>query len=134
MTSGQVALNTVSPRARLVLDRVRHTMGREDHRGAVRHVAQLLDKDRAEPAQPVDHVAVVHHLVPHVHRRTEQLQRTLDDVDGAIDPGTEAARVGEQYLHQIFGLPALRLSRQASSSSSTAPIVIAESAMLNAGK
>ncbi len=44
-------------------------------------------------------IAVVHDFVAHVDRRAEQHHRPLDDIDGAIDAGAEAARVGEQNLH-----------------------------------
>ena len=120
--------------ARLLHHRSGHPVRGEDDRGPLRHLAQLLDENRPETAQAIHHVAVVDDLVTHVDRRAEQLERTLDDVDGPIDTGAEDAWVGEQNLHQTFSLFVARLSRQASSSSSTAPIVIAESAMLNAGK
>src|SRR5690606_890627 len=51
-------------------------------------------------AQPVHHVAVVHHFVTHVDGRTEQLQGTLDDADGAVDAGAEAAWIGKDDLHK----------------------------------
>ena len=51
-------------------------------------------------AQPLDDVPVVHHFMPHVDRRAEELDRALDDVDGAIDAGAEAARISQQYLHR----------------------------------
>ena len=92
----------------------------EDHRGALRHLVQLLDEHRAERAQPIDDVPVVHDFVPHVDRRAEQLERALDDVDGAIDAGAEAARIGEQHLHRSRATAcafARRLSSNASSSS-----------------
>ncbi len=79
-------------------------------------------------------MVIVNHLVTHVDRGTEQLERALDDVDGAIDAGAEAARVGEQHLHQTRPRLAARVSRQASISSTTAPTVMAESARLKAGK
>src|SRR5690606_226417 len=110
--------------------------------------------------------AVVHDLVAHVDRRAEGLQRALDDLDRAIDAGTETTRVGEQDLHAVLamgtpvaasvrygspivvhrpGLAAQRGSRSPCAArcpppkrlaaiSSTAPTLIAESAMLNAGK
>jgi hypothetical protein len=41
----------------------------------------------------------VHDFVAHVYRRAEQFERTLDDVDGAVNAGTETAGIGEQDLH-----------------------------------
>ncbi len=135
VTSGQVASKTVSLRGgRFALHRHRDAVGREDHGRAGGHLGELLDEDRAEVAQPLDHVAVVHHLVAHVDGRAEQLDGALDDVDGAVDAGAEAAWIGEQYLHHGRTLRAARVSSQASSSSSTAPTVMAESATLKAGK
>ena len=88
----------------------------EDHRRAVRHLVELLDEHRAQRAQALDDVAVVHDFVAHVDRRAEQLERALDDVDRAIDAGAETARIGEQDPHH-FASDARRLLRYASSSS-----------------
>jgi hypothetical protein len=77
-------------------------------------------------------MAVVHHLVTHVDGRSKEFERPLDDVDGAIDACAEAARIGEQYLHQT-GPGVRRLSSSASRRSSAAPTVMEESATLNAG-
>ena len=95
----------------LVLHRGRHAVRGEDHRGAVRHLVELVDEHRAELAQPVDHVHVVHHLVTHVDRRAEQRDGALDDVDGAIDAGAEATGIGEQDLHGWRSFPLAGLER-----------------------
>ena len=79
---------------RLHLDGARHAVGAEDHRRAVGHLVELLDEHRADGAQPIDHVLVVHHLVAHVDGRAEQVDGALDDVDGAVDAGAEAAWIG----------------------------------------
>ena len=71
-------------------------MGREHHDGAGGRIVQFVDEDGALGAQVFDHVAVVDDLVAHVDRRAVQLERALDDVDGAIDAGTEAARLRQQ--------------------------------------
>jgi hypothetical protein len=39
-------------------------------------------------------VLVVHDFVAHVDRRAELDQRALDDLDGALDAGAEAAGIG----------------------------------------
>ena len=119
---------------RLLLDGIRHAVRGEDHRCARGNLAELFDENRAEAAQPLHHVVVVHHLVAHVDGRPEQLERTLDDVDRAVDTGAETAGIGEQHLHQTRDLRVARASRQASSNSTPAPMVMAESATLNAGK
>ena len=120
--------------SRLLFDGTRYAVSGEDDSGSRGYLGQLFDEDRTELPQALDHVTVVNHLVAHIDRRTEKLNRPLDDVDGAVDAGTEAAWIGEQHLHHARGLCAARDSRQASTSSSTAPMVMAESAMLNAGK
>ena len=102
VTSGQVASNTCQPATpRLLLDRARHAVRAEDHGGAVRHLVELLDEDRAQRPQPLDHEPVVHHLVTHVYRRAEERDRALDDVDRAVDAGAEAARIGQQDPHEL---------------------------------
>ncbi len=124
------------PALRLVLHRAGNAVRGKDDRAAGRHVREFVHEYCAEPAQPLHHVAVVHHLMTHIDRRTEELDRTLDDVDGAVDAGTETARIGEQHLHQVctWTRPAARVSSHASIRRITAPTVIAESAMLKAGK
>src|SRR5690606_11346896 len=73
--------------------------GAEDDDGVVRHLVQLLDEDRTARAQVLDHELVVHHFVTHVDRRAEHFQGPIDDLDGAIDAGAEAAGIGEFDLH-----------------------------------
>ena len=96
----------------LLLDGRRHAMRGENHRGAVRNLVELVDEHGAELAQPLDHVHVVHHFVPHVDRRAEHRDGAFDDVDGAIDPGAESSRIGEQDLHLPPAIAAARLSRR----------------------
>ncbi len=116
-------------------NRLRYAMGAEDHRGAVRYLVQIFDEPGALGLEPVYHVAVVHHFVAHIDRRTEFFQRALDDGNRAFDAGAETSWVGEQYLHQSIpmistskrtGLPAsgwLKSTSTASSSSSrTMPV------------
>ena len=52
--------------------------------------------------QVVDDVGVVHDLVAHVDRRAEALQRALDDLDGAVDAGAKAARLGEDDFFESW--------------------------------
>ena len=84
--------------ARLGLGRHRlgHAVGGEDHRHAVGHLVELVDEDRALRLQPVDDELVVDDLVADIDRRAVALERQLDDPDGAVDPGAEAARRGDQ--------------------------------------
>ena len=74
-----------------------HAMCRKDHGGVgFGDLVQLLHKNGAFRLQGLDHVAVVDDLVAHVDGRPELLQRQLDDLDGAVDAGAEAARSGQQ--------------------------------------
>jgi len=87
-------------RLRLAAHRLGHAVRGEDDRGARRHLLEPFDEHRTLGAQVGHHVRVVHDLVADVHRRAVHLQRPLDDLDRAIDAGAEAARLGEQHLHQ----------------------------------
>src|SRR5882762_11537742 len=105
-------------------------MGAENDGGAVGHLVQFIDEHRADGAETVHHILVVNDFMPHVDGSAEQYDRPLDDVDGAVHPGAESARIGQEDLHQFFRLA----SKRASSNRHAAPTVIAESATLNAGK
>ena len=73
--------------------RFRHAMGGEHHRRiGVGNLVEFLDEDRALGLQAVDHVAVMHDLVPDIDRRAVQRERPLDRIDGAHHAGAEAAR------------------------------------------
>ena len=117
--------------------RLRHAVRAEDHGAAGGHLVQLLDEHRALGAQVVDHEPVVHDLVAHVDRRAELRERALDDRDGAVDAGAEAARIGEQDVHQgsaIDCAPARCAGRRLSDDQQRRADVIAVSATLNAGQ
>ena len=73
-------------------------MRAEDHGGVVGHLVQLVDEVAPFGPQRLDHVPVVDDLLAHVDRGRAHLQRELDDVDGAVDAGAEAARPGQQDL------------------------------------
>ena len=96
-TSGQVASTKLEPRCSADGGhRLRHAMRREHHRPVVGHFVQFVDEHRAKAAQPVDDELVVDDLVADIDRRPEPLDRQLDDLDGAVDAGAEAARGGDQ--------------------------------------
>src|SRR5690606_22874458 len=79
--------------------RLRHTMGTEHNGAAFGDIVEFLDKHRPFGAQVVNDELVVHDFMAHVYRRAEQFERALDDVDGAVNAGTETAGIGEQDLH-----------------------------------
>ena len=73
--------------------RLRHPVCRKDHGGiGFGDLVQLLHKNGAFGLQGLHHVTVVDDLVAHIDGRPELLQRQFDDLDGAVDTGTKAAR------------------------------------------
>jgi hypothetical protein len=73
----------------------RHTV-RAEHQGrTVGHIVQFFDEDGTPTLQILDHEAVVHDFMAHVDRCAEELERTIDDLDGAIDACAETAGIGE---------------------------------------
>ena len=66
-------------------------MGGEDDRAVIGAIGQFLDEDRTLRLQVIDDEFVVHDLVPDIDRRAPFAQRHLDDLDGAVHAGAEAA-------------------------------------------
>ena len=107
---------------------------RAEHDGAAAwDVFQLVDEHGSLGAQLIDDEFVVDDFVTNIDRCAELLERTLDDGDGAVDPGAEATRIGKQdFAHAVP--PCLDgCRRKLSSISIAAPTLIALSATLNAG-
>ena len=69
-------------------------MGTENHDTVIRHLVEFVDEHGTACAQVLDHKLVVHYLVAHVDRCPEAVQRTLDNLDRAVDAGAEAPWVG----------------------------------------
>ena len=76
-----------------------NAVGAENYRRIVWHFVEFIDENRTFFAQTIDHVLVVHYLVTHVDRPAVDFERFLDNADGAIDAGAEAAGVSEVYIH-----------------------------------
>ena len=72
-----------------------HAVGGEDHGRAFGHLVQLIDEQGALGLELFDHEAIMDDLVADIDRRTRNLERPLDNLDSAIDPGAKAARPGE---------------------------------------
>ena len=94
----------------LLLHGLADTMRRKNQRGARRDFVQLFNKDSASGLEVIDHKGVVHDLVAHIDGRAKLGQRPLHDLDGAIDPGAKAARLGQQ---NFFGAQHVRAPRSA---------------------
>ena len=78
---------------------LRNPVGGENQDRAVRHFANLFDKNRPTLAQAIDDVAIMDNLVTNVDRRAVQRQRVFDNADSAVNAGAKTARVSQQDLH-----------------------------------
>jgi len=89
------------PRFSVILDHLRHTMCTKDRARTARNLREVLYEACALGLQALNHMAVVHNLVPHIDRRSILLKGPLDDLDGSNDAGTVAARLGQDHLHAL---------------------------------
>ena len=91
---------------RVVGDLLRDAMGAEDGDGAVGYLVDLVDEARAFRSQVIDDLLVVDDLVADVDRRAVDLERPLDDGDGALDAGAEPSGLSEDNFHRaLYPLP-----------------------------
>src|SRR5699024_7882389 len=90
---------------RFVTYRLRNTVCGENQDCAVRHFANLLNKDSPTLAQAIDHIAVMHHFVTDIYRCAVNGQRVFNNADSAVYPGTKTTRVGQQDLHVTPPVP-----------------------------
>ena len=87
-----------------LLDPARHAVRGEHRHRALRHLVDLRDEAGALRPKVLDHALVVDDLVPDVDGRAVALQRPLHGLDGPLDAGAEAARLGEQDFQRSFGV------------------------------
>ena len=73
----------------------RNAVGREEQRGAERHLGQIVDERHAAAAKVLDDVLVVDDLVVDVNRRLERRQRQVERLDRHVHARTETARTGQ---------------------------------------
>ncbi len=99
--AGRVDIEEVAA-ASLGRHRLRHAVRGEHNGPVVRHLVELVDEDRALGLEVLDDEPVVHDLMPHIDRSAVALDGALDDLDGAIDSGAEAAGAGEQDRERLF--------------------------------
>src|SRR5690606_22682676 len=86
-------------------NRLRHAVGREDHRAMAMvcgTFGQPCYEERAKILQPVHPVSVMHDLMADIDWRTVFLQRKHDDLDGTVDPGAKSARLAKPYRQGRF--------------------------------
>ena len=74
-------------------------VGAEDEHGPVRDLVVALHEAGPLGGQGLHHVAVVHDLVPDVDRGSEDLERLLHDLDGALDAGAATAGACQEDGH-----------------------------------
>ena len=90
---------------RLFPHRSRHPVSAEDQRRPVGHLVQFFDEHRTAPAQIIHHKPVMHYFMTHVDRRSEQIQRPLDNTDGPVYSGAKATGIGKMDLYAHAVLP-----------------------------
>src|SRR6476646_9004696 len=83
---------------RLGRDRLGDSMSGKYDRTVVRNFVELVDEHGADRLQPIHHEAIMDDLVAHIDRRSEPLERQLDDLDRAIHAGAEASRRGDEDM------------------------------------
>ena len=76
----------------------------ENDSSPIRYFVELLDEDCAFLCKIIDHETVVHHFMAHIDRGAENLQCTFDNIDGAIDAGTEATWIGKVDIDRHWSL------------------------------
>ena len=136
VTSGQVASSTFNSRASAPLRTWRETPCALKITVADGGTsAQVVHEHRAAFSQALHHHAVMHDFVAHIDRRAVFFQRAFNDFYRAVDAGAKTPRVGEQDLHsRNYTRKGARGRTKLSKMTPPAPMVIAESARLNAGK
>jgi hypothetical protein len=96
VTSGQVASNTLKPRATASSCTALLTPWAENTSVAPGGTsARSFDEDRALGLEVVDHEGVVHDLVAHVDRRAELRSARSTISMARSTPGAKAARLGQ---------------------------------------
>jgi hypothetical protein len=75
-------------------------MGGKDGHGVDGHFLEFFHEYRAFVFEAGHHGLIMDDLVPHVYGRAETLDGLLDDADGALDAGAEAARGCQINLHR----------------------------------
>ena len=84
----------VSALGGILFDGASHPVCTENRDAAFWNLVDFVDEMRAFGAQPIDDVAIMNDLMADVDRRSIFLQRPLDDLDRAFDPGAKTSRLG----------------------------------------
>jgi len=77
-----------------------------------RHFGKVLHEARALGLEALHHVPVVDNLMANVDRRSELFERTLHNLDGPDNPGTESPRLCQYDFHESMSpSQSLQISR-----------------------
>src|SRR5262249_20654235 len=74
---------------------------------AFRHFLDVVDEDDTPPDEAVHYRPVVNDLVIDVNRGAEEFESSFQALDGHVDAGAEAARIGQDDLHAHLLLRAI---------------------------
>ena len=70
-------------------------MGRKYDRPPVGHLVQFVDKHRPFFFQCRDNLTIMDNFVPHINRRTMQVERAIDNLDRAVNAGAKPAWISQ---------------------------------------
>ncbi len=76
-------------------DSLRNTVSAKNHNNVIWHFSQLIHKNSTPVAQRVYHKFIVYHFVTYIDWGSEHIQRTVHNINGAINPSTKTTRVGK---------------------------------------
>ena len=86
----------------------RRAVGRQHDRRARRDVGDVVDEHHALGLEALDDQAVVDDLVVAVHGRLERADHPRQRLDGHLDAGAEAPRLGQEHLFDCHCRPGYR--------------------------
>ena len=84
----------------IILDGARHSVRAENRHCARRNFGKVLHEARALGLEALHHVPVMDDLMAHINRRSELFERTLHNLDGSDNSGTESPRLCQYDFHR----------------------------------
>jgi hypothetical protein len=76
-----------------------HSMGRKNYDAIVRNLIEFLDKYCPSFPQVINYKFIVDYLMPNVDGSAKHVQRTIDDINSAIDARAKTTGVGKLNIH-----------------------------------
>lgn len=82
---------------------LRDTVCAEYYSCTVGYLIEFFNEDCALTGKVIDHETIVHNFMAHIDRGAENLQRTLHNIDGAVNTGTKTTWIGKLdfYCHWL---------------------------------